>query len=45
LSPRVRAVIGLGGSQRFSVSIDPKLNLAVVADQANGRVLLVPLPH
>ena len=45
LSPRVRAVLGLGGSQQFSVAIDPKLNLAVVADQANNRILLVPLPH
>jgi DNA-binding beta-propeller fold protein YncE len=44
-SPRVRAVLGLGGSQQFSVAIDPKLNIAVVADQANNRVLLVPLPH
>lgn len=45
LSPRVRAVLGLGGSQQFSIAIDPKLNLAVVADQANNRILLVPLPH
>ncbi len=45
LSPTVRAVLGLGGSQQFSVAIDPNLNLAVVADQANNRVLLVPLPH
>ena len=44
-SPRVRAVLGLGGSQQFSVAIDAKLNLAVVADQANNRILLVPLPH
>jgi len=44
-SPRVRAVLGLGGSQQFSVAIDPNLNIAVVADQANNRVLLVPLPH
>jgi hypothetical protein len=27
------------------VAMDPKLNLAVVADQTNNRVLLVPLPH
>jgi len=45
LNPQVRAVLGLGGSQQFSVAIDLKLNLAVVADQANNRVLLVPLPH
>jgi YVTN family beta-propeller protein len=45
LSPRVRTVLGLGGSQQFSVAVDAKLNLAVVADQANNRILLVPLPH
>jgi YVTN family beta-propeller protein len=45
LNPQVRAVLNLGGSQQFSVAIDPKLNLAVVADQANNRILLVPLPH
>jgi YVTN family beta-propeller protein len=44
-NPQVRAVLGLGGSQEFSVAIDAKLNLAVVADQANNRILLVPLPH
>ena len=45
LSPQVRAVLNLGGSQQFSVAIDPKLNLAVVADQVNNRILLVPLPQ
>jgi len=45
LTPQVRAVLGLGGSQQFSVAIDPKLNLAVVVDQGNNRILLVPLPH
>jgi DNA-binding beta-propeller fold protein YncE len=45
LAPRVQAVLGLGGSQQFSVAVDARLNIAVVADQANNRVLLVPLPH
>jgi YVTN family beta-propeller protein len=45
LSPQVRAVLNLGGSQQFSVAIDPKLNLAVLADQVNNRILLVPLPQ
>ena len=50
-APQVRAVLGLSGSQSFStllqfaVAIDPKLNLAVVVDKANSRVLLIPLPH
>ncbi|HTV58448.1 MAG TPA: hypothetical protein VMJ93_06215 [Verrucomicrobiae bacterium] len=40
----VRRVIPLAGSQQFSVGIDSKLNLLVLADQQNNRVLLVPLP-
>ena len=50
--PRVRTVLGLGGTQTSplvlgpnAVGIDPKLNLAVLADPDNSRVLLVPLPH
>jgi YVTN family beta-propeller protein len=49
--PQVRAVLGLGGEQSSSfvlgpngVAIDPKLNLAVLVDPDNNRVLLVPLP-
>jgi YVTN family beta-propeller protein len=50
-APQVRTVLGLSGSQSFStllqfaVAIDPKLNLAVVVDTANNRLLLIPLPH
>ena len=50
-APRTRAIIGLPDSgqvsllKQFSVSIDLKMNLAVVADQNNDRVLLIPLPH
>lgn len=43
-APRVRDILGLGGSPQFSVAIDSKLNLAVLADQSNNRVLLIPLP-
>jgi YVTN family beta-propeller protein len=50
--PRVRTVLGLGGTQTSAlvlgpnaVAIDPKLNLAVLVDPDNSRVLLVPLPH
>ncbi len=52
VNPQVRAVIGLGGAQTSTfvlgpnaVAIDPKLNLAVLVDSDNNRVLLVPLPH
>lgn len=51
LGPQVRTVLGLGGMQTSSpvlgpnaVAIDPKLNLAVLVDPDNNRVLLVPLP-
>ncbi len=51
-NPEVRAVLGLGGAQTSTfvlgpnaVGIDPKLNLAVLVDPDNNRVLLVPLPH
>ena len=50
--PGVRTVIGLGGTLTSApvlgpnaVAIDPKLNLAVLVDPDNNRVLLVPLPH
>jgi YVTN family beta-propeller protein len=42
---RVRAILGLTGSSQFAVDIHPRTNLAVVADQNNNRVLLVPLPR
>jgi DNA-binding beta-propeller fold protein YncE len=43
-APQVRSILALGGSPQFSVAMDPKLNLAVLADQNNNRVLLIPLP-
>ena len=52
LNPQVRLVLDLGGAQTTTlvlgpnaVAIDPKLNLAVLVDPDNNRVLLVPLPH
>ncbi len=45
LDRRVRAILGLTGSQQFSVDIHPRTNLAVIADENNNRVLLVPLPR
>ncbi len=45
LDRRVRAVLPLSASSQFSVAIHPRTNLAVVADQNNNRVLLVPLPR
>jgi DNA-binding beta-propeller fold protein YncE len=52
-NPMVRAVMGLGGQEAAAstvigpnaIAIDPRLNLAVVVDEDNNRILLVPLPH
>jgi DNA-binding beta-propeller fold protein YncE len=51
VGPQVQTVLGLGGTQTSAlvlgpntVAIDPKLNLAVLVDPDNNRVLLVPLP-
>jgi YVTN family beta-propeller protein len=51
--PKTRMVMGVAGSQVSSslpvgpnsVAIDPKLNLAVLVDTTNNRILLIPLPH
>jgi DNA-binding beta-propeller fold protein YncE len=42
---RVRAVFGLTASPQSALDIHPQTNLAVIADQTNNRVLLVPLPR
>jgi DNA-binding beta-propeller fold protein YncE len=41
----VQVMFGISGSQQFSVDVDPKLSVAVVVDQNNDRVLLVPIPR
>jgi DNA-binding beta-propeller fold protein YncE len=45
LARQVRAVFPLSPSSQFGVDIQPQTNLAVVADPANSRVLLLPLPQ
>lgn len=37
-------ILPFGGSAEFSVAINPVTNVATVVDQANGRLLLIPLP-
>ena len=44
LSGRVRQVFTMRPSGRFAVDIHPFTNVAVVADSAGNRVLLLPLP-
>ena len=41
---RTRLTLGIGGSSQFAAAIHPLTNLAVITDQANNRVLLLPLP-
>jgi DNA-binding beta-propeller fold protein YncE len=41
---RTKETVGIGGASRFSVAIQTFTNLAVIADQANNRVLLFPIP-
>ncbi|MDP9147334.1 MAG: hypothetical protein M3N22_06715 [Acidobacteriota bacterium] len=41
---RTRATLGIGGSSQFAAAIHPITNLAVIADQSNNRVILLPLP-
>jgi DNA-binding beta-propeller fold protein YncE len=40
-----RRSYGLGGSAQFGIAIDQFTNMAVLADQANNRVLIFPLPN
>ena len=42
---RVREVLRLTASPAFAIEIHPRTNVAVVVDQNNNRVLLVPLPR
>jgi DNA-binding beta-propeller fold protein YncE len=42
---KTRNTFGLGGSPQFGVAIDQFTNLAVLADQANNRVLIFPVPN
>ena len=41
---KTRVTLGISGSSQFAAAIHPLTNLAVIADQANNRVLLLPLP-
>jgi DNA-binding beta-propeller fold protein YncE len=43
--PPVDSTIGLSGALQFALDVHPLTNLAVIADTANGRVLLVPMPR
>ena len=40
-----RRTYGLRGSAQFGIAVDQFTNLAVLADQANNRVLIFPVPN
>ena len=44
LTRRVKANLGIPGADLVSIAINKERNLAVVADEANNRLLLIPLP-
>ncbi len=39
-----KATLGIGATSKFAAAIQTLTNLAVIADQANNRVILLPLP-
>jgi hypothetical protein len=41
---RTKQTLEIGGNSNFSAAIQTMTNLAVIVDQANNRILLVPLP-
>jgi DNA-binding beta-propeller fold protein YncE len=42
---KTRGTFGISGSPQFAVAIHPRTNMAVIADQANNRVILYPSPR
>ena len=42
---KTRATLGIPGSTQFAAAIHPLTNMAVIADTANNRLLIVPLPN
>jgi len=41
---QTKETLGIGGSSQFAAAIQTFTNLAVIVDQKNNRVLLMPLP-
>jgi len=45
LTKTVKAILPIAASQQFGIAVHPWTNQAVIVDQNNNRVLIVPLPH
>jgi hypothetical protein len=41
---QTKETLGIGGASQFAAAIQTFTNLAVIVDQKNNRVLLLPLP-
>jgi YVTN family beta-propeller protein len=44
-SLKTQATMSIGGSTQFAAAIHPLTNMAVITDQVNNRLLIVPLPN
>jgi DNA-binding beta-propeller fold protein YncE len=42
---KTRTTLGVGSTGQFAAAIHPLTNMAVIADQANNRLLIMPLPN
>ena len=42
---KTRATLGVSGSTQFAAAINPINNIGVITDQANNRLLILPLPN
>ena len=42
---KTQSTMGVGGSTQFAAAIHPLTNMAVIADSANNRLLILPLPN
>jgi DNA-binding beta-propeller fold protein YncE len=42
---KTRATLGIGGSTQFAAAIHPLTNMAVITDQVNNRLIIMPLPN
>jgi DNA-binding beta-propeller fold protein YncE len=42
---RTRTTMGIGGSSQFAAAIHPLTNIAVITDQTNNRLIIMPLPN
>jgi YVTN family beta-propeller protein len=42
---KTRTTMAIGGSPQFAAAINPLNNIAVITDQTNNRLIIMPLPN